>query len=62
VSNQWRERRIEDDPVHQSNTRGTLGYAMTGPGQRATQIYINLVDNTKLDAQGFAPWRKAWTW
>jgi cyclophilin family peptidyl-prolyl cis-trans isomerase len=51
----WRERTFSDDPVRQSNARGTIGYAMTGPGTRATQLYINLVDNTQLDSQGFAP-------
>jgi homoserine O-acetyltransferase len=44
-----------DDPARQSNVRGTLDYAMTGPGTRSTQIYINLADNSRLDAQGFAP-------
>ena len=51
----WKERTIEDDPVRQSNTRGTIGFAMTGPGKRATQLYINLADNSRLDSQGFAP-------
>jgi homoserine O-acetyltransferase len=55
VSNVWRDRAIPDDPVVQSNLRGYLAYAMTGPDTRTTQIYINLVDNVRLDAQGFAP-------
>jgi homoserine O-acetyltransferase len=55
VASAWRDRTIADDPVRASNTRGTLGFAMTGPGKRATQLYINLVDNVQLDGQGFAP-------
>jgi peptidyl-prolyl cis-trans isomerase A (cyclophilin A) len=54
----WRNRTIDDDPVRQSNTRGMLGFANTGPNTRATQIYINLGDNARLDAQGFAPFAK----
>jgi peptidyl-prolyl cis-trans isomerase A (cyclophilin A) len=51
----WRGRTIPDDPVRQSNVRGTIAFAMTGPGTRSTQLYINLSDNVRLDAQGFAP-------
>jgi len=51
----WRDRTIPDDPVRQSNVRGTIAYAMTGPGTRSTQLYINLADNRRLDGQGFAP-------
>jgi cyclophilin family peptidyl-prolyl cis-trans isomerase len=51
----WSSRAIADDSVKQSNVRGAFGYAMTGPNARTTQIYINLVDNTRLDAQGFSP-------
>jgi len=51
----WKHRTLADDPVRTSNLRGTLAYAMTGPNTRTTQIYINLADNPKLDAQGFAP-------
>jgi homoserine O-acetyltransferase len=35
--------------------RGTFAFAMTGPNARTTQIYINLVDNTRNDSQGFSP-------
>lgn len=51
----WKHSTIPDDPVRETNARGTLAYAMTGPDTRTTQIYINLADNPKLDAQGFAP-------
>jgi cyclophilin family peptidyl-prolyl cis-trans isomerase len=51
----WREQRIPDDPVLQSNTRGSIAYAMTGPNTRTTQLYINLSDNSRMDVDGFAP-------
>ncbi|HEV3042133.1 MAG TPA: peptidylprolyl isomerase [Candidatus Angelobacter sp.] len=51
----WRDKTFPDDPVVESNQRGFVGYAMTGPNTRATQLYINLADNTRLDPQGFAP-------
>ena len=46
---------IADDPVRQSNVRGTVAFAMTGPDTRLSQVYINLADNARLDADGFAP-------
>jgi cyclophilin family peptidyl-prolyl cis-trans isomerase len=55
VTAAWRDRTIPDDPVRQSNVRGTIAYAMTGPGTRSTQLYVNLADNPRLDGQGFAP-------
>jgi homoserine O-acetyltransferase/O-succinyltransferase len=52
----WKNERMPDDSARVSNTRGTLAYAMlTTPNTRTTQIYINLADNTRLDAEGFAP-------
>lgn len=51
----WRDRVVADDSVRQSNVRGTIAFAMTGPNTRTTQLYISRVDNTRLDAQGFAP-------
>lgn len=55
VSAQWKRTTIGDDPVATSNTRGTVAFAMTGPDTRSTQIYINTGDNSRLDAEGFAP-------
>jgi homoserine O-acetyltransferase len=55
VATTWYHRGFPDDSVKTSNVRGTIGFAMTGPGARTTQLYINLVDNARLDAQGFAP-------
>jgi cyclophilin family peptidyl-prolyl cis-trans isomerase len=51
----WRNVTIKDDSASQSNLRGTVAYAMTGPNTRTTQLYINLGDNSRLDSQGFAP-------
>jgi cyclophilin family peptidyl-prolyl cis-trans isomerase len=51
----WQSQTIPDDPVLQSNARSIVAYAMTGPNTRATQLYINLADNSRLDKEGFAP-------
>ena len=55
VASPWYDRGFPDDPVTHSNVRGTFGFAMTGPGRRTTQIFISLTDNSREDAQGFAP-------
>ena len=55
IAAKWRNETIADDPVRQSNTRSTVGYAMTGPNARTTQIFISLSNNSRLDEQGFAP-------
>jgi peptidyl-prolyl cis-trans isomerase A (cyclophilin A) len=50
---------IQDDPVIVSNTRGTLCFAAQNvPNTRTTQLFINLGNNQKLDAQGFAVFGK----
>jgi cyclophilin family peptidyl-prolyl cis-trans isomerase len=53
ISRPWRNRAFPDDTIHQSNVRGTFGFAMTGPNTRTTQIYINRVDNLRNDGMGF---------
>ena len=51
----WRTKTIPDDPVAQTNRRGTITFATSGPNSRTTQLFINLADNPRLDALGFAP-------
>ena len=47
LSAQWREARIQDDKVTQSNKRGTITYAMAGPNTRTSQVFINFADNAE---------------
>jgi peptidyl-prolyl cis-trans isomerase A (cyclophilin A) len=55
VSAAWEKAAIKDDPVTQSNGRGYLSFATSGPNTRTTQVFINFGDNKRLDAMGFAP-------
>ena len=55
ISAPWREARIADDPVRQSNKRGTITFATSGANSRTTQVFINLRDNDGLDSRGFSP-------
>jgi cyclophilin family peptidyl-prolyl cis-trans isomerase len=56
MSAEWRSKTIKDEPVTQSNKPGYITFAKTGaPNSRTTQLFINYVDNSRLDGMGFAP-------
>jgi peptidyl-prolyl cis-trans isomerase A (cyclophilin A) len=61
VSLVWRQARIPDDPVKESNKRGYVTYATSGPNSRTTQFFINFDDNSALDRQGFSPFGRVTT-
>lgn len=55
---QWGESQIVDDPRKESNLKGYVTFATSGPNSRTTQLFISLKDNPRLDGMGFAPFGK----
>jgi cyclophilin family peptidyl-prolyl cis-trans isomerase len=55
IATRWMRDTFPDDPVRESNTRGAVSYAMTGPNTRTTQLFVSRGDNSRLDVEGFAP-------
>lgn len=54
VNAAWKDRYLADDPPRSRNARGSFAFAMKGqPDTRNTQIYINLADNVRSDAEAF---------
>ena len=56
IQKNWVKANIEDDRVTQSNKRGFITYAKSSQkNSRTSQVFINFADNSRLDADGFAP-------
>jgi peptidyl-prolyl cis-trans isomerase A (cyclophilin A) len=55
VSAAWKKTEFKDDPVTETNKKGSIVFATAGANTRTTQVFINLKDNTPLDKSGFAP-------
>ena len=55
VQSSWRENKMVDDPVKESNKRGTITFATSGPNSRTSQVFISTKDNDFLDGKGFSP-------
>jgi peptidyl-prolyl cis-trans isomerase A (cyclophilin A) len=56
VDRVWENATIKDDPVRKSNTRGMITFAQTPElNSRGTQLFINYIDNSRLDKDRFAP-------
>jgi peptidyl-prolyl cis-trans isomerase A (cyclophilin A) len=45
----WSKYKLPDEEVKASNVRGTISYARSGKETRGTVLFINLVDNPRLD-------------
>lgn len=59
VAARWHDNTIPDDAdTGHSNERGTVSFATSGPDSRTTQMFISLVDNSRLDSMGFTPFGK----
>ena len=46
----WHPNGVADEPVVESNARGTVTFARSAPETRSIQMFVNLADNARLDA------------
>lgn len=57
----WDQKKITDEPVLQQHKKGIVAFARDVANSRATQLFINMVDNPTLDTtvrsgvKGFSP-------
>jgi peptidyl-prolyl cis-trans isomerase A (cyclophilin A) len=55
IAGVWSRVTLPPDARRVSNARGTVTFAQYKPGDRTTNLFINLRDNSRLDTLGFAP-------
>lgn len=56
IQSAWQRAFLRDEPTTQKNVRGFVTFTTEGrPQSRFTQIFVNYGDNSRLDADGFAP-------
>src|ERR1017187_3591872 len=56
ISRSWRNETIPDDPRRESNARGTVAFAFAVANGRATEVFINLRNNSAThDPEPFVP-------
>ena len=56
ISKIWSAMTFPDDPLIQTNKRGFVSFAKNNlPDSRSTNLFINYVDNSRLDSYGFSP-------
>ena len=56
VAQAWRTATLKDDPLGQSNVRGTVAFAFAVPHGRTTQVFVNMRDNSAThDKEPFTP-------
>jgi peptidyl-prolyl cis-trans isomerase A (cyclophilin A) len=53
LENAWSKYKLPDEEVKASNVRGTISYARSGKETRGTVLFINLVDNPRLDTVNY---------
>jgi peptidyl-prolyl cis-trans isomerase A (cyclophilin A) len=51
----WEALPLADDSARMKNVRGTISFAKLGPNARTHQLFVNLKDNARLDADDFVP-------
>ena len=49
LNKKWKHYAIADETVIKDNTKGTVAFARSSKDTRSAYLYINLVDNPKLD-------------